>query len=483
MLSALCWTPLVLAQPPAALRDYQEGRFEEARASLEASYRQRPAPSVRRLLGLTYVSLLDYDRALPLLQQSLAEQPDDRPVRRALAGVQLELNRPARARVLAEPLLAADADAATWYLWGRIQEASAAPVQAEEAYRKALLEADSELYQAAAVRLSRLYLRRGEVAAARRLADSALQRDPQSLDAETLRLLIADLPASMDRDRPVDLTLGYRLEYDDNAPLAPDRGAVIGDDDTEDFRHLLYADLLARQDLGGGFRLFGEAHLSRGWHQDLDAFDFSRQNYVASLGWDRANVGLRLPLEYFHARQDGDRVLSRWSLTPGVYYRFNEGVLLYGYLRLDDNDYTNPDDIAVEDRSGEARSWGALLRLTGADGRGQLRAIVEYGSDDAEGANWDRERLRLYLYGSYRLSERLLLGVGGEYLDDDYDNRHDLFGDTRDDRLGAVFALLDYRPGRHWGLQLQLSHQTADSSLAFYDYDRTVISAGVYWRF
>jgi len=486
---ALCaglvpWATQGLAQPSEALVLYRAERFEEARALLETAHQGQPEPATRRLLGLSYYRLLDYDRALPLLEQSLAEQAGDAQVRRALAEIRLELNNPAAARTLAEPLLMAEPGADTRYLWGRIQEALGESALAEEAYRAALNTAGPSLQQAVAVRLGQLYLRRGETRAARALADRAVALDPDSLDAETLRVLAAGVEDDVGPEQPAGLTLGYRLEYDDNAALVSDRGAAVIDEaDTDDFRHLLYGDALGQWELGQGFKVFGEAHLSHGWHQDLDQFDFSRQNYVASLGWDGEQLGVRLPLGYFRSDEDGERVLGRWSLTPGAYYRFSDTALLYGFVRLDDNDYRNPGGVAAEDRSGQARSLGALLRLASADGRGQLRAIVEYGSNDSDGANWDRERLRLYLYGSYRFSDRLLFGLGGEYLDDDYDNRHDLFGEIRDDRIGAVFALLSYRLSRHWTLQGQLSHEVADSNLAFYDYDRTVVSVGFNWRF
>lgn len=473
-----CWSPLTVAQD--GLKLYQQGRFEEARQVLEG---EPASADTRRWLALTYFQLLEYPLAQPLLRQVLLENPTDIVVRRALGEVYLELLELTAAQQTVITLIQENPEPRDWLLWGRVQEALGDFQRSESAYRQALDSTDPSIHQAAAVLLGKLYLRENRISELQFIIAAAEALDPDSLDAETLRAMQPQA-FSGESTRATEWRLGYQLVYDDNVALASDQRAPSAADANQgDFRHLLYGGLLAQQSLGNGFRVFGEAHLAHGFHQDLDQFDFTRQNYLASLGWDGTRVGVRLPLEWLRIDQDGGHLFSRWSVTPGIYVRIDDATQLYGYLRFDDNDYQDTDVIASENRSGDSRSVGALLQWRGLDGRVQLRTLAELSDDDAEGENWQRERLRLYAYGEYRLNPRLLVAVGGEYLRDDYANRHDVLGEVREDRIGAVFGLLSYQLSSRWSLQMRIAHEAADSTLDAYDYDRTVVSAGINWQF
>lgn len=469
-----------LAAQPDGVAQFQREHYDEALPLLVEAYRTRPDPATQRYLALTYYQLGQYAEARSLLVQALTAQPDDAELRTALVDVLLGLGEAQAALPEAERLAATTAGPAAALRLGRSQAALGQTDAAISTLERALEPSEPRLYQSITRELAPLYVQQGEPERARRLLEQAIALNPDSFDAPELRVLTGRLTGSGDEPR-FTFNAGYRLEYDSNVALAPDAEALPGLADESDLRNAYFADLLLSQPLGNGFALYGEGHLNGGLHQDQDEFDFLEQQYSASLGWDQPRYGLRLPLEYGHVSVDGETLLESVTLAPGAYVRPSINTLLYGFVRLTDNDF----DEAVspsEDRSGDVTTYGLSLRWR-YHPLGEVRAILESGDNDTDGRNWERDENRFYLYGTYRPVDALELGLGYEYRHDDYANVHDVFLIERDDRVRSVFASAVYTVAQHWDIQFQAVHSDNDSNIPAYAYDRDVFSLGFTWRY
>ena len=272
-----------------------------------------------------------------------------------------------------------------------------------------------------------------------------------------------------------DVILGYRFQHDDNVPISPANNALVSD--KADFRHVLSADVLANYSIGYGFDWLGEAHLSQGFHHNLDQYDFSEQNYVMSLGWGQGQFGWRLPIEYTLSHQDGEQTLASFSVSLGTYLLTGPMMSLYGYARLEDNDFSN------QNRDNDADVLGLYLRWGTSDKPMRFRTIVEVGQEDAKANHWDRDTLRLHVYGDYHIGPRLEAGLGFEYRNYQHDNDSNGSGVKRRDTINMLFANVSYELKEDLDLQLRASYEDSDSNVNFYQYNRSVVSADVTWRY
>ena len=276
---------------------------------------------------------------------------------------------------------------------------------------------------------------------------------------------------------------GYRLEYDSNVPSGPDNLLVPGiGADRSDLRHALFGDLVGRYDLGRGWSLFGEAHLNAGFHQTLSQYDHFTHDWVASLGWSGRRWGFRLPLEFEQILLDGERLQDVFSAAPGVILQATPQLQLYPFLRWEHRGFRQA-PAPAEQRDGSAWFGGLTVAWSTPDGATAVRGIFDYGREDLEGRNWQRDRWHAYLRLDQRLTKRLSLVLGGEIHGYDHDHLHDAFLVRRDDTRYSGFGALRYAFSSHWSLDLSGIVIHNSSNIDLYAFDRYVVSGGLTWRY
>jgi tetratricopeptide (TPR) repeat protein len=415
------------------------------------------------------------DAVIPL-RTALEQAPDERRIRLMLARSLFHTDQLNEARDVLSTLDHRDTSASV--LRAQIALAAGDYVLAQAEMEQVLAAGpDSSELEAAALVLAPMYERQGKTEQIHSLYNRVRLAAPGSFTTAWLEQLTA---SAGDRQRPWRVEMGYRLEHDSNVPSAPQNQTFFtGPSRRSDLRNVIYADVLGQHQLGNGFSLFGGAHLNYGAHDKLDELDYLHQNWVGALGWSNNRIGVRMPIEYRHLSVDGHTRSDAWSLAPGVVLKTSENITNYFYIRAEKRDY---DDInrKTEDRSGDALLAGASIFIDGD--KTDWRAIAEYGQEDADGSNWERDVFHLYMKADHQLTPKWSLSGGAEYRNNDHDNLHDLFLKRRDDDVISIFAYLNYLISKDWEASLGALVLDSDSNISQYDYDREVISLGVTWR-
>jgi tetratricopeptide (TPR) repeat protein len=482
-----CATVLVLlsamagAQTPLdqARTQFSQENWEEALAILQPLSLSSPSPEVSRLLGLTLYRLQDYDAALPLLEGSLQNAPDDPALLAALTEIKQAQGDSAAAVDHADRLLAVDNSPRAQLIAGLAFANAGANARAIAAFEIAWQNGSRRQRQKAALELTTLYMDMNRAEEAAQLADQAIALDPGSFDAAALRQLTTVRPAPATRDYV--LSVGYWLESDDNVPLVDNANAIPGLSDTEDIRHTFYGDFLYSKKFSETGAFFGEAHFIHGVHEDLGQYDPTQFALVTGLGWTPGTWGVRIPLQATRNWTDGNTVRTNVGIGPGVFFKPSSATVLYFFAAFSEDDFDNPIRPS-EDRSGNVMSLGAMLTANlGADWN--LRMILTGTEYDTNGNNWQRDELRLYTYFTWRFSPRWITGIGFDYLDADFNNLNDVFLLDRDDETWAGFLNIAFQLTPRWALRGQVSGGSRDSTIKVFEYDRTVFSIGVSWTY
>lgn len=430
--------------------------------------------------GLAFYHLPDHASALPILERLYGDDPNDLEVLAALTDTLRTQGHLERAAEHANRLIAAGDDQRGHLLQGRIAEDRDQWAEAVTHYRAAAQGPDSRLIQQAARTLTDLHHRRGQHELAVQVAERAVGQEPDPLTAlhfESMRV-----GRSPER-RQMAMRLGYRLEHDDNVPQVPGNGGLFGISGESGLRHVLTGDFAFERPLSSRLSLFTEAYAYQSLHQDsdLNEFNFTRLRGVAGLGGNWGRGGWRVPLELGWSGLDGDRYQNTISLVPGVFVQPTGGWLIHLFARLSHDDFARPVRPS-EDQGGDSWRLGLFLHAKPLP-QLQWRLITEFGADDSDGRNWERDEWRVYSLAEYRFDTRLSGGIGFQYRDRNFENIHDVFLRPRQDEVWEGFVTLSWQFNENWRLRAQYSYQRQDSTIGVFEFTRNVFSLGASWEF
>ncbi len=463
------------------IEQYQQQYFELALERLESVSPSEPDYAYYR--GLIHYQLFDFGQALPWLMDAQQRRPTDKALLQALTDIYRANQQWQAAIGYAQQLVASGQPQLGHFLLGKIEHSQSRYDQALPHFMLAADGVDQRVAQQAALAAAEIHYQNGRSEQAQAIAQRGIQLNPDSFDAYSLSQLKHTAPVSESNN--FSLSLGYRLEYDDNVALVPEFGQVPGApvvvSGQADARQVLTADVSYYKSLGSGLLLFSEAHLAHNRQLDLNQFDQTSINLVAGIGGSWGRFGWRLPLEYDLQRFDGEKFLSSLSLLPGIYYRPTDQWLLHLFARLgdvDDQQINRP----AEDQGGDLSRIGLFVYGKPTD-KLTLRAIVEAGNNDADGVNWERDETRAYAYLEYQMNSRWTAGAGVQYQQLEFDNIHDVFLIRRDDEIKQAFVSLAYQFNNHWELRAQASRVEQESNIDTFSHDRNVLSLGMTWEY
>lgn len=208
MRSALPASPSTLYAQ--ALVAYAQKRYARTREQLQRLLRgQRPAPEVAMLAGMTEWRLGGLVQAESLLTLAMQGLPNDPHPRRELAGLYVQLARPAAALEVLKPLLAGPADAGAWRIAAQAHALAGefGPSDAAFARARQLAPADPRLK----VDMARAQIARGEADAGLRELQAAAAQEKDGVDAH-LALVAAHMRLG-DAARALEVVSGLQQRH------------------------------------------------------------------------------------------------------------------------------------------------------------------------------------------------------------------------------------------------------------------------------
>ena len=443
----------------------------------------------QRMLGLSYFHLNEFEKALPLLNQTTLANRDDIEVIEALIEIELARREYDRVSELKNDLcrqcganmgedLSPLLKAKLVFVEARIQlgredgnRAAAKEVLLQ--LMEKISDLDLDLALRAADVLIEAHLYDGEIDAAHKVALVAMSKHPNGENSVRYQ------PFTQESQEASGFryNIGYHFEYDNNITF-PEENFASGQGD---YRHVLMVDINYQKPLQGNWEFFALGNLYQSFHHDLDQFNRTRMDVSAAIGHSYKRTGWRLPVEIIYELLDGESFRTSLAAIPGFYIQFSQNLFSHVYARVQSDDYFEP-LFAKDDRSGDVLGAGVLV--TGqVSRRFNLRSYLEFNHYDTDGAYWKRQEIVAFAQGEFEFRSRWIAGLAYRFVDEDYTNARSIFNDRQKDRSHELYLNLTHRFGGGWRWRAQISLIDHKSNIALYDYDRNVYSFAVIREF
>ncbi|MEW6666391.1 MAG: tetratricopeptide repeat protein [Thermodesulfobacteriota bacterium] len=482
-----CESPLLMQ----GIELYKQEQFGQAAKVLEEARKEDPkSSSAAFFLGLTYKQLLDYERAIPHLRDAVTLTPRIKEALVELIEALYQLYEGGRAEEAKKWVEVAEQEdifpAKVAFLKGLILAKEGKNLEACEAFEKAK-SLDPTLSQSADVQIALCHLSEKQFKKARDRLQAAIQQDPTSDLAGFARQYQDLVEKRLEMEKPVRITLSAMGQFDTNVVLKPIEGALAPDITNTRSRVLVSSFRTDYVPIFEGPFLFNAQYaLGSSVHQRFSTTHDSLSNgiYLAP-GYNFGESALNLAFRYNHAMVRSPSYQKYvHGINAGPLYRMlaGENKILEFYAGYGGFEYFDPPLTPEEDRdSDKFNTYASWVWLFKKDAFFNLK--YEYSHEDTDGANWVNTGHDLALALTVPLVEKLSLQLSGEAFFQDYRNMHTFFGMKREDSTYTGTVGLICNVIKNLNLIVQFTHTRADSNLAIYDYERSIYSAGVEWRF
>lgn len=470
---------------------YKQEQYGQAAKVLGEARKGDPkSSSAAFFLGLTYKQLMDYPKALPHLRDAVTLTPRIKEALVELIEVLYQLYEGGHAEEAKRWIEVAEKEdvfpAKVAFLKGLLLAKEGRNPAAIEAFERAKT-LDPTLAQSADVQIALCHVNEKDLKKAKDRLLSAIQQDPTSDLAGFARQYQDLVEKRMDLERPLRFTLSSFGQYDTNVVLRPTEGALTPDITNESSRVLLSSFRADYLPIFEGPWLFNAQYaLGSSLHQRFSTSHDSLSNgiYMAP-GYNFGESALNLALRYNHALvRDPSYKKYVNTFSAGPLYRmllvenqileFYGGYTYTGYFKPP----LAPEEDTDSDKVNGSVGWTWIFKKDAF-----FNFKYEYSQENTDGANWDNRGYDYALTLTLPLIERLSLQLSGEIFLQRFRNFHTVFDVKREDTFYMGSAGLTYALMKQLNLVLQYSYTRADSNIAIYDYDRSVYSAGLEFRF
>ena len=511
----LCVTELAYSQNlfEKGLKDFQEENYEEALEFFLGARKLEPTSTkVAFYLGLTYKIMENYKDAIPYFRDAVTYPPQ---VKEALVE-------------LIDSLYQIDNfdEAHKWIVVGEKEGIAPARIQflkglvllkenkntdAITAFEKAK-ELDKTVAQAADFQIANAYMKIGKLKDSQKRFKSLITLDPTSDLATYARDYERAVTDKIEAERPFRFNVSLGYKYDSNVNARPASGTVFdnpnnsslvsGQEDTAlnaAIRALYIAPFSFNTpyNLSVQYTLFAERYTRR------DDYNLAQQSVTVTPGYSFSKIAFTVPLLFGHInlqREKGDDFLNKldwWSdtrylltmgLTPTARYLINDKNILeltYGYMR---NKYYNTTEITVvpdpnEDRDGESNSGSLGWTYLFKEGTGLFTLKYTYTAMGTDGHNWSYDEDRFSLSFLYPLKKNLKFQYSSDAAFTKYKHDNTIFNITRRDDTFTNSIGLIYTLFKDTDIIGQYTYTRDNCNISTYDYDRSVASIGIEYRF
>lgn len=466
------------------ISDYRDESYEEAIDSLRRTRSEQPASFEAALyLGLSYKAVQDFTEARKHLNDAVRLRPASAEAHFSLAETLYHLGEYDEALKELEAAKSKKFKPGdTLFLKGLVLMKKGRNEEAVSSFTEAK-KADSRLAQAADFQAGLAFISAKRYDEALKSLQEAAVKDPATDLAQYAAEYARTIARKKEREKPLRLSAGFRLEYDDNVILKPaDAAAAAGITGEEDYREVVTFRAEHTKKTGGPWSVRTSYSLYATNQHQLESHEVISNTLGISPSYDVEDGSIALSLTYNNTLVENSLYLDSITLAPSWSHILGADRMMTVSARLQKREFHNDPFSIEEDRDSVDYGLGAGYYRFFTNG-GFLSFKYEINKENSDGANWDYLGNRASVNVLYPMGERLKLQAFTEALIQDFSNTNTFFAVKREDKVFTASALVAWSVSENADLMVQYTHVRDDSNIAIYDYDRDIFSAGIDYRF
>jgi hypothetical protein len=274
------------------------------------------------------------------------------------------------------------------------------------------------------------------------------------------------------------VTLTGGLQYDSNVPLVADSGPLpTGTDRKGDLRGVLNLALNgvafrdSQQELTGSYSLYQTLHLHlTDFNLTQNLLDVSYKRRISPLLVAKASGGFESIL------LGGNQFVNDFSITPGLFAAFREGMTTGLEYRFRDSFYKNSGLFPTNtDRNGITHSLLLSHRMPLSD-MFALRFGYTFDREIAKVSSWSADSHRVNAGLAVSLPKSLLLDVSLDAAGKKYDEAQAGESTVRSDTTITGAISLTWQATEHFGASAGYHYTNNSSNIAADEYSRGITS-------
>ena len=489
---------LLLTGPPAlasqlsdllfskGMVDFNAGNFEEALEKFKEAAADEPNdPNIQFMLGSAYNKLGAYTDARQALEGALALDPQMEQVHYELGVALFKLDRLGEALTEFQRAQQFEPDRALvhyyqGFIYHELKQYDRSPpffIRARELADD--LSLTSHYYAGIA------YFRRGEFRQAKREFEAAIAADPESDVAESARRFLTETQSQLEQLRPLKVAVGVTSEYDSNVISLPE--GLRPQDVPElsrkgDFRENILASLEYRPLLTQTTTTGVAYTFTQSLHHQLSQFDLQSHG----LSFSASHLVQPVQLRFDGAAElhflAGTAFLQRNVVGPSL--NIFEAPWLVTNLSYRFQTFRRFDDTL---RDALNHSFGLQQFVLYRQGKGLVRVGGSFEAENADGPDFDFTgyEVSLGVFNPFFLGTPYELSLNLDYRfgERDYRKVDSRFLVIRDEHRRAFTIGLTKPLGRRFEVGARYTLIVNRSNVAAFDYDRSLVSIGLAFRF
>ena len=147
------------------------------------------------------------------------------------------------------------------------------------------------------------------------------------------------------------------------------------------------------------------------------------------------------------------------------------------------NDFSRAPIIPEEDRDSNYYAGGLGWYHFFAENKGFFGLHYQLNKDDTKGIDWEYLGNKFDATVLFPFMKKFRASLAGEVFLQDFDNTHAIFDVKRRDQIYTVSTMLGYNFWKSAELQFRYTYVNDNSNIAVYDYDRSIYSLGIEYKF
>lgn len=284
----------------------------------------------------------------------------------------------------------------------------------------------------------------------------------------------------------LDITLSLRHEEDDNVYLIPEAEAYplgFDEEDREDYRQTVGIDVKYKLARKKGWGINTNYSFYWNYHDVAKSRNLRVNKAVITPYVSNNRVALTVPFLYEYVELDNKRYMDIVSFTPTINGKLSKNSILSFYVKLRKREMHDSASILglpqTQDRDGLLSLGGLAYYLHSSDKKGFFNIGFEGMKELTDGADWEYVASRTYMGIKIPFRETTFIEFKTEAKTVRYENIDSIFLKRRLENIYTQNIKFTTGMYKKMDFVLEYTNRRHDSQMAFYDYKKQVISAGI----